>query len=147
MNKTISALAIAVIAAVFGSPARGAVVLIDFQQALNSDEIKKALGDDVAFYLSGATTPVVRTSFQEVIGNSSTIRWYGSGQKPCMVVLLKVLQIMRDQAKQQGGNAVVNVIGYYKKKELVNSSMIECYTGAQVQGHITLKGTVAEVEK
>jgi len=25
--------------------------------------------------------------------------------------------------------------------------MIECYTGAQVQGHITLKGTVAEVER
>jgi len=56
MNTTISALAIAVIAAISGSPAHGAVILIDFQQALNSDEIKKALGDDAAFYLSGATT-------------------------------------------------------------------------------------------
>jgi hypothetical protein len=147
MKKTISALAIAAVVAISGPSARAGVIVMDFQQALNSDQIKSAIGDDVAFYLSGATTPVVRTSFQEVIGNSSTIRWYGSGQKPCMVVLLKVLQIMRDQAKQQGGNAVVNVIGYYKKKELVNSSMIECYTGAQVQGHITLKGTVAEVER
>ena len=147
MNKTLSALAIAVIAALSGPPARAAVVVMDFQQALNSDEVKSALGDDVTFYLSGAKTPVVRKPFQEVVGNASTIRWFGSDQKACLAVLSKVLQTMRDRARQQGGNAVVNVIGYYKKNELVNSSTIECYTGAQVRGHITLKGTAAEVEK
>jgi len=49
MNKTISALAIAVIAAISGPAARAAVIAMDFQQALNSDEIKSALSDDVQF--------------------------------------------------------------------------------------------------
>jgi hypothetical protein len=80
MNKTISALAIAVIAAVSGSPARGA----DFQQALNSDEIKKALGDDVAFYLSGATTPTIQKTFQVVSDRSATVRGSGRPQKTCL---------------------------------------------------------------
>lgn len=72
MNKVLSALTIAVIATISGPPARGAVVLVDFQQALNSDEIKRALGNDVAFYLSGMTTPTIQKTF----------KWSAADQQP-----------------------------------------------------------------
>src|SRR6267142_1773802 len=147
MNATISALAIAVIAAISGSPAHGAVILIDFQQALNSDEIKKALGDDVAFYLSGATTPTIQKTFQAVSDRSTTVRGSGTPQKTCLRVLLKVLQSFQNQARRQGGNSVVNIISDYRNKEVANSSTIECYTGDVVMGHVTLKGMVAVVDK
>jgi|SRR5258706_11659398 len=147
MNKVLSALTIAVIATISGPPARAAVIVMDFQQALNSDDVKSALGHDVAFYLSGMTTPTIQKTFQVVGGRSTTIRGSGTPQKNCLRVLLKVLQTLHDQARRQGGNAVVNIVSDYKNKEVANSSTIECYTGDTVMAHVTLKGFVAVVDQ
>ena len=146
-NKTL--FLIAAFAVICSAPASAqfAPLIFDPQQALNSDEFKTALGDDVSFYFVGVAPSSVKEQIGEIVLHRATVRRFGSREDTCRRVLLTLLRDFQGRAKDIGANAVINLQSVDIKDPAGDPTMIECLSGNQVQGRITLKGTFAQIEK
>jgi len=56
------------------------------------------------------------------------------------------LLALQNRAKREGGNAVVNISSYYKKKTVSSKTRFECHAGAFIAG-AALIGKVVKVAK
>jgi hypothetical protein len=50
------------------------------------------------------------------------------------------------RARTEGGNAVINIVSYYKKNVFSSATEYECHAGAIIAG-VALKGTVVKLSK
>jgi len=131
------------------SPAAWAedVLIMDPQIALSSDEFKAGLGNDVAFYFTGAATPAVKTDMEEFLVDRVTRRSSGPPETNCRRVLLAAFLDFQARARKKGGNAVVNMVSFYRKHYAADSTMVECHITFEVKARIVLRGTVAQIDK
>jgi uncharacterized protein YbjQ (UPF0145 family) len=60
--------------------------------------------------------------------------------------MLSALIELRANALEQGGNAVVNIVSYYKKVPFSSPTEYECHAGAFVAG-VALKGTIVKLKR
>jgi uncharacterized protein YbjQ (UPF0145 family) len=59
--------------------------------------------------------------------------------------LRSVLISFQESAKQQGANAVVGLISFYKKRPWTSAQQFECHVGALMSG-VAMKGSAAIVK-
>lgn len=72
---------------------------------------------------------------------------FGKGSETsCKRAALSALLSLQDRAKQLGGNAVVNIVSYYKKVPYSSPTDYECHDGGLMSG-VAFKGTVVRVGK
>jgi len=144
----LSALLISGLLAISSRAARAEDVLImDPQQALNSDEFKARLGNDVAFYFAGAPSPAVKMQMEEIVVNKKTVQSSGPQEANCRRVLLAAFRDLQAGARKRDGDAVVNLVSFYKKHYAADSATVECHIGSEVKGYITLRGNIAKLDK
>ena len=62
----------------------------------------------------------------------------------CKWAALSALIALQEKAKQQGANAVIDIVSYYKKDVFSSPTEYECHAGAVIIG-VALKGTYAKV--
>ena len=138
--------AIALLAAVCATPAiaRDSVVNITLQSVLDMPEAKDKLDGSVKFYLAGAPTPTVEKKLGDDVGNEKTNSVGKTAERACQWAALSALIAFQNHAKQQGANAVVDMVSYYKKEVSSSPTDFECHDGAFVTG-VTIKGTYAKV--
>lgn len=148
MHKTILLLLTCGLLAI-SSPAAAAdnVLIMDPQVALSSDEFKAALGNDVAFYFIGAAKPAVKTQMEEVLINKRTTLSLGPQEANCRRALLAAFRDLKARAKKRGGDAVVNLVSFYKEHYTADSKMVECHSSSDVRAHVILRGNVAQLDK
>jgi uncharacterized protein YbjQ (UPF0145 family) len=109
-------------------------------------EYQNKLGSNVTFYFADQQTPKVEQTLGEYVTNKKTNSFNKSDESACQWAFLSALSELRDRAKEEGGNAVINIISFYQKDPFSNRTEYECHAGGVIAG-VALKGTVAKLAK
>lgn len=147
MKFTLSIAAAALCAAALHATpalARDTKYLLPLQEVLDMPEAKEKLDGSVRFFLSGQKTPKVLETKDSDVSNRKTNGVGKSDEDACRWAALSALLAFQDKARENGSNAVVNIVSYYKKNEMASATDYECHAGAVVVG-VALKGTYAKV--
>jgi opacity protein-like surface antigen len=139
-------LLVALIAACAAAPAfaRDTPVRVTLQSVLDMPEAHAKLDGSVRFFLAGAETPHVEKKFGEDISNDKTNAFNKTAEFACQWAALSGLIKFQNRAKQQGANAVIDIVSYNKRVVTTDPAQLECLDGAFVGG-ISMKGTYANV--
>jgi hypothetical protein len=127
-----------------GAQARDTELSLSIADAMADGEIRNKLGKDVAFYFSGHANPPISKTFGEVVTNRKTNSFGKPDAVACRWAMLGALIHLHDRARELGGNAVINIVSYYKKNPTGSETDYICHAGNFVAG-VALKGTVALV--
>ena len=101
---------------------------------------------DVAFYWANQQPPKPGTSLGEVELKAKRAKIDGTDKYNCQLALMAVLNGFHKKAVAAGGNAVGNIVSYYRKNVFSSPTEYECHAGAIVAG-VALKGTVVKLSK
>ncbi len=124
--------------------ARDTVVHVTLDEVLALPEAEGKIDGTVRFYLAGQATPVLLKKFGSDVSNKKTNGVGKDDQFGCKYVVLSALIAFQQKAKQQGANAVVDIVSYYKKNEVRDARSIECHAGNIMIG-AALKGSYARI--
>jgi hypothetical protein len=124
--------------------ARDTEYKLKIDEVLQNPEYRGKLGDTVAFYFGNQPAPHVGKSFGEFVTNKKTNSFGKPDEEACRWVMLSALLELRDRAWKMGGNAVTNIVSYFKKDTASSESVYECHAGAFVAG-VALRGTVVKL--
>ena len=102
--------------------------------------------DDVAFYFANQPHPAVESSLGEYVTNKKGNSAGRPDEEACRWTMMSALKQLRDRALDEGGNAVINIVSYYKKRVFTSDTEFECHAGAIISG-VALKGTVVKLKK
>lgn len=101
--------------------------------------------EGVTFYFGEQAYPAVEKKLGEYMSNKKTNAVGKSDQEACEWAFLSALLSFRDRALSLGGNAVVNIRGWYKKNAYTSTTEFQCGAGATMAG-VTLKGDVVKLK-
>lgn len=104
-----------------------------------------AVGNDVAFFFATQNSPVIDRSLGEFVTNRKTNSFGKPDEDACRWAMLSALKELRERAISLGGDAVVNIVSYYKKNVAASETDYECHAGGFVAG-VALKGTVIKLK-
>ncbi len=127
------------------SQARDTVLNLDFAAVVQEATAAGKLDGSVKFYLAGAKVPGKATALGEQITNKKTNAFNKTDEEACSWALQSALITLQDEAKRAGGNAVMDIVSFYKRKESRSSTTYECHAGTFVGG-VALKGQVASLK-
>lgn len=116
----------------------------EIAEAMNNPEYEQKLDRGVQFYWGDQAHPEIVQNHGEYVTNKKTNAVNKNDREACEWVLLSALLQLRDRALAEGGNAVVNIRSYYKKREFSSETEYECAPGFLMAG-VALKGTVVEL--
>lgn len=102
--------------------------------------------EGVSFYFGDQAHAPVERSFGEYQSNKKTNAFNKSDKKACEWAFLSALLSFHQRAISEGGNAVVNIRGYYKKRDFKSETHFQCGAGATMAG-VTLKGEVVRLKQ
>ncbi|HWI27378.1 MAG TPA: excinuclease ABC subunit A [Stellaceae bacterium] len=111
---------------------------------LHAADTQQKLGNDVAFYFGKQSTPSVAQRLGDYVTNRKSNSFGRPDQEACQRAMLDALIALRDRAKELGGNAVIDIVSYYKKDAASSETDYECHAGGFVAG-VALKGTVVKL--
>jgi len=121
--------------------ARDDKAMYAIDSALNSSVGQASLGDDIQFFFGKGNHPPVESTIGSYTSNKKTNGFNKSNSAACERAFISALISFRDRARNEGGNAVVNLSSYYRKNHISSTSEFECGSGAVMSG-ITLRGDV-----
>lgn len=113
--------------------------------AMNANDAKERLGDDVKFYFAGQKTPKVIEKRGAGKTSQKTNSFNKSAEKACNWTFLSAMLNLQKQAKDVGANAVINIVSNYKNVENASATEFECHEGALMAG-VALKAEFARVD-
>jgi len=119
---------------------------ISIQDALSSDDAKLNLPDDIKFYFGDAvpagvvTSTISQYSFNREINSSLK-----SQIKACNSALVVALKDLREAAKKEGANAVINIKSNTKGKVLSSQEIYACDSGMLKSG-VSITGDLVIIE-
>jgi hypothetical protein len=126
--------------------ARNTKYVLPIAGVTENPEYQATLGYDVSFYFANQSTPKIERILGEYITNKKTRSFGRSDENSCQWAFLSALLQLRERAREEGGNAVINIVSYYKKDIFASATEYECHAGALIAG-VALKGTVVRVGK
>jgi hypothetical protein len=124
--------------------ARNTEYKLKIAEVLQDPEYRSKLGDTVTFYFGNQPAPPVVKSFGEFVTNRKTNSFGKADEEACRWAMLSALIELRDRAWKMGGNAVTNIVSYFKKDTASSESVYECHAGALIAG-VALRGTVVKL--
>jgi uncharacterized protein YbjQ (UPF0145 family) len=126
--------------------ARDTILHLPLSSVLEMPEAKAQLDGSVSFFLAGAAHPAVTKQLGSDVSNKKTNGVNKGDEVACRWAALSALLAFQTKAKQNGANAVVNLVSYYKRMEFKSATEFECHAGGFVVG-VALKGDYAMVGK
>ena len=139
-------LSLAVMALVFAGSAnaRDTVVNVSLAEVLAMPEAQGRLDSSVTFFPAGQAVPKKVQRMESDVANEKTSGVGKSDEAACKWAVLSALIKFQASAKRHGANAVVDMVGYYKKIEGKNDGTVECHAGNIMTG-VAIKGTYAKL--
>jgi hypothetical protein len=119
---------------------------LKIDEVLQNAEYQQKLGNTVRFYFGNQPAPHVEKTFGEFVTNKKTNSFGKPDEEACRWAMPSALIELRDRAGKEGGNAVTNIVSYFKKNTASSESVYECHAGALIAG-VALKGTVVKLDK
>jgi hypothetical protein len=111
---------------------------------LQLPEFKDKVGSDVAFFFGAQRSPPVTQTFGEFVSNRKTNAFGKSDEVACRWAMLSALVAFKERALKEGGDAVINIVSFYKKDASSSETDYECHAGGLMAG-VALKGTVVRL--
>ncbi|MCP1574219.1 uncharacterized protein YbjQ (UPF0145 family) [Herbaspirillum rubrisubalbicans] len=136
-------LSLALVAAL-PAQARDTKHLLPLDSTSNMKDKDGILDGSVKFYFAGQAHPAVLEKISTDVTNQKTNAVGKSDEEACKWVFLSALVQLHKKAKELGGNAVVNIVSYYKKSEMASATEFECHAGATMAG-VALKGDIVKL--
>lgn len=124
--------------------ARDSALFLSLADAMSRPDYKERLNAGVKFYFGKSTYPKPVSKKGEFVTNKKTNAFGKSDQRACEWVLLSALLSLQDRALAEGGNAVVDIVSYYKKNQFSSKDEYECHAGSVMAG-VALKGRVVKL--
>jgi uncharacterized protein YbjQ (UPF0145 family) len=115
-------------------------------EALDGAEGKEKVHDDVALYFGDQHHASVEKSFGEIATNKKTNAFNKTDEEACRHVFLSAVLELQDNARKQGGNAVINIRSNYHNDETSSPTDYVCGAGAVIAG-VALKGEVVRLRR
>ena len=144
MKVSVLAAAAAALLTVTVAQARDTDLKLPVKDAMEAPEAKSRLGTDVKFFFGPQAHPAAKTTLGTYTANKKTNFANKSDKEGCEWAFLSAMISLKERALAEGGNAVINIQSYYKKKEFSSATEYECHAGAFVGG-VTLRGTVVKL--
>ncbi|QJQ02698.1 hypothetical protein [Herbaspirillum rubrisubalbicans] len=132
------------LAAALPAQARDTKHLLPLDSTSNMKDKDGILDGSVKFYFAGQPHPAVLEKVSTDVTNQKTNAVGKSDEEACKWVFLSALVQLHKKAKELGGNAVVNIVSYYKKNEMASATEFECHAGATMAG-VALKGDIVKL--
>lgn len=123
--------------------ARDTVDTYPVSQALQSEPGK--VGDDIALYFAGQKHPAVKKTMGTIATNKKTNAFNKSDEEACQHVFLSAVRELQERARQQGGNAVINIKSNYRNNLTESPTDFTCGAGAMIAG-VALVGDVVALK-
>lgn len=101
--------------------------------------------EGVKFFFGKQAHPPIERSFGEFQSNKKTNAFNKSDKDACEWAFLSALLSFHQRALSEGGDAVVGIVGYYKKQPFSSETHFQCGAGATMAG-VTIKGTVVKLK-
>ena len=124
--------------------ARDDKVMLSFTELLASAEFKEKVGSEVRFYFGTQATPAVEKNLGDLVSNRKTNAFNKSDTNACKWIMLGIMMQFKQSAIERGGNAVIGMESYYKKRVYSSQTDYECHAGVFVAG-IAMRGTVVKL--
>lgn len=124
--------------------ARDTIANYPIQPAMTSEPGK--IADDIGLYFAGQPHPAIETSLNDVATNRKTNAFGKSDLAACQHVFLSAMIALQDRAREEGGNAVVDIKSNYRNHEFVSPSEFTCGAGAVVAG-TAFTGKIVKVRR
>ena len=137
-------IAAALLALAFAAQASDRTVNIALEDVLAMPDAEGKLDPEVKFFLDGQKTPTVIKKFASSKTSKKTNAFAKSDDVACRWAALSALISLQNAVKQQGGNAMIDMVSNYNNIETKSSTTIECHAGGVMAG-VALKGTVAKI--
>jgi uncharacterized protein YbjQ (UPF0145 family) len=96
----------------------------------------------VKFYFANQAAPAGQ-DLGEFVTNRKTNSFGKQDEEACTWGMISAMKELGERALAEGGNAVVGIVSYYKKKVFSSDTTFECHAGAFVAG-VALKGRVVK---
>ncbi|MDR0250603.1 MAG: excinuclease ATPase subunit [Burkholderiales bacterium] len=126
--------------------ARDTRYLFSIEKAIEMGKAQGRLDNNIKFYFGGQSHPAVATTLaKDVTTNKKTSRADKSNEEICNWVMLSALVQLQERARKEGGNAVINIESYFKKRSFSSKEQFECYVGSVMAG-VALKGDVVKLK-
>lgn len=141
-------LPVAVIGMVYWAPpglARDDVQAFPLDAAMNSADAKAKLGTDIRFAFGNTSLGPVAKNHGEFRTNKKTNAFGKSDERACNWAFLSAMISLRDRARTEGGNAVVNIRSNYKNNTTSSETTFQCGAGNVVAG-VALIGDVVTLK-
>lgn len=113
---------------------------------MQSAEFQERLDPNIRLYFGTQNHSKKLQPFGNFTTNKKTNAFGKSDGEACRWVFLSALLTLQERAKTEGGNAVVNIISYYKKEKNSSNSEFECHAGAIIAG-VALNGDVVKLAR
>jgi len=123
--------------------ARDTYLKLPLKDAMENATAKDRLGTDVKFVF-GSAGPTGAKDLGTYTSNKKTNFANKSDKEGCEWAFLSAMISLKERAIAEGGNAVINIQSYYKKKEFTSATEYECVAGA-IMGGVALRGTVVKL--
>ena len=134
----------AALLAVGVAQARDTALKLPVKDAMETPDAKAQLGTDIKFFFGSQAHPAAKTTLGTYTANKKTNFANKSDKEGCEWAFLSAMVSLKQRAIAEGGNAVINIQSYYKKKEFSSATEYECHAGAFVGG-VALRGTVVKL--
>lgn len=147
-----AALAFGLAACVFGSLTATEAVARDTTYHLKIDDVRNdprysgAVPSDVTFVFAGPAAGTTAKDLGEFVTNRKTNSVGRPDDDVCRWAMISALKELAERAKTEGGDAVVEIVSYYKKNVFSSTTEYECHAGNIVAG-VALKGRVVKLAK
>lgn len=119
---------------------------ISIQDALASDDAKLGLPDDIKFYFGDAVAP---GNVTKTIGQYTFDREINASLKSqisaCHSALIVALKDLREAARKDGANAVINIKSNAKGKAVNSKEIYACDSGMLKSG-VSISGDLVIIE-
>jgi hypothetical protein len=103
------------------------------------------LSPNIRFYFGTRHPPVAAKLAPEVVSNKKTNAFNKTSAHACQIAALDALISFEDRVKHEGGNAVVDLVSYYKKNVYSSPDKYECHDGTFVTG-VAFRGDVVKMK-
>ncbi|PID74348.1 MAG: hypothetical protein CSB32_01100 [Desulfobacterales bacterium] len=145
MKKIIVAVfAITLLFGAFTAQAADVKKRFSVQEAMSLEKVKNALENDIAFYWGKSAHPPVSKTFGVYKTSKRTNGFRKDHFDACSWAMASALVTLRDRARREGGNAVINIVSNIKDYEESSESEFSCLVGG-LMVNVALKGTVVKL--
>lgn len=146
MKKTALVVALMVLTAAGSMPAQAAnkKVMLPISGAMNDNDAKAKLGDQVQFFFGKQATPKVLEKLGSDKTSQKTNAFAKSDQKVCHWAFLSAMLSLQKRARELNANAVINIVSNYDNVEFSSDTEFECHVG-NVVGGVALKADFVRI--